>query len=492
MSWRRARVAADGTHHVSGGAPLYPQRFGQVLAYHEPGLAPVAADGEAWHIDEEGNAAYPQRFRQTFGFYEGRAAVEGEGGWHHIQTDGTALYLERYMWCGNYQLGRCTVRGNDGRYRHLGIDGKPVYAETWRYAGDFRDGVAVVQADDGRHTHIDERGSLVHGKWFLDLDVFHKGFARARDDFGWHHVDVTGQAAYARRFAMVEPFYNGQARVERFDGALEVIDSLGQVLLNLRLAPHSEPTEGRVLARTAWGRVQLVEAANGKPFVTKWTRGSNDREVEVLLELRGQPGVPALLGRKRCDMNDRLAISFCPGDVVGQPRHLRARPEAEAVRITLDLLDVCARAHDAGWVHTDIHPGNVLDGSPATLLDFACAVRATKDEPWRGEINWGVWEYVPPEQLCDYGELTPAADVYSAAALCLAMLCGAPPFRVEVQRHFDVGGWSAVREAFLGARESEPSWPVRPALLQVLLPALSLDPMARPTARHLAKELSNV
>jgi hypothetical protein len=39
--------------------------------------------------------------------------------------------------------------------------------------------------------------------------------ARARDTKGWHHVDASGKPAYARRFTAVEPFYNGQARVER-------------------------------------------------------------------------------------------------------------------------------------------------------------------------------------------------------------------------------------------------------------------------------------
>ena len=234
MSWRSARIVSDGTHHVVDGVPLYLQRFQHVLAFHEPGLAPVAAGGVAWHIDAAGHPAYSQRFRQTFGFYEGRAAVEGEGGWHHILTDGTAQYSERYEWCGNSQGGLCTVRRPDGRYCHLDANGRPAYAESWRYAGDYRDGIAVVQGDEGRHTHIDTAGNLLHGQWFLDLDVFHKGFARARDDFGWHHVDVAGQPVYARRFAMVEPFYNGQARVERLDGALEVIDELGQLIHELR------------------------------------------------------------------------------------------------------------------------------------------------------------------------------------------------------------------------------------------------------------------
>ena len=87
------------------------------------------------------------------------------------------------------------MRLPDGRYFHIDEDGTPAYSQRRRYAGDFKDGYAVVQRDDGRHSHIDPSGALVHGRWFLDLDVFHKNFARARDEQGWHHVDIHGTAA---------------------------------------------------------------------------------------------------------------------------------------------------------------------------------------------------------------------------------------------------------------------------------------------------------
>ncbi|XXX81387.1 methyltransferase [Sorangium sp. So ce134] len=222
------------------GEPLYAARFDEVLAFHAPGLSPVQSGSAAWHIDARGEPAYARRFQRTFGFYEGRAAVSSAEGWHHILPDGAELYAERYSWCGNYQDGRCVVRDSDGRYGHIDHAGNPVYAARWRYAGDYRDGIAVAQGEDGRSTHIDACGELVHGRWFLDLDVFHKGFARARDDQGWMHVDGRGQPAYAQRFAMVEPFYNGQARVERFDGSLEAIDEDGRMVTVLRAALRSE------------------------------------------------------------------------------------------------------------------------------------------------------------------------------------------------------------------------------------------------------------
>ena len=238
--WRQTRVAPEATHHLLDDRPLYDARFDEVLTFHAPGLAPVRSGDRAWHIDLHGEPAYARRFTRTFGFYHHRAAVIGRDGWHHVLADGSDLHPGRYHWCGNFQDARCTVRADDGRYHHIDLDGRPAYDRRWRYAGDYRAGIAVVQAENGLSSHIDHHGALLHGSWFLDLDVFHKGFARARDDDGWTHVDHRGQAVYPRRFAMVEPFYNGQARAERFDGGLEVIDERGATICPLRPARPSE------------------------------------------------------------------------------------------------------------------------------------------------------------------------------------------------------------------------------------------------------------
>ncbi|HEX8213258.1 MAG TPA: methyltransferase [Longimicrobium sp.] len=240
VDWRATRVAVEGTHHLCGGAPCYADRFDEVLPFHDPGLAPVRRQGVAWHITPGGAPAYAPRFLRTFGFYEARAAVVAAGGWHHVRVDGTPLYPERYAWCGNFQGERCTVREVGGRYFHLDPAGRPAYARRWRYAGDFRESAAVVQGDDGRSTHVDRDGNPLHDVWFLDLGVFHKGVAPARDRAGWTHVDRCGVPLYERRFAAAEPFYNGQARVERRDGALEVIDEAGRTAMELRAPFRSE------------------------------------------------------------------------------------------------------------------------------------------------------------------------------------------------------------------------------------------------------------
>ncbi len=240
MNWQDLWIAPGATHHLTPDGPAYAARFDEVLAFHAPGLAPVRRGDSAWHIRANGEAAYARRFIRTFGFYEALAAVIDHDGWHHIRPQGEDAYSTRYAWCGNFQQRRCSVRLMSGEYQHIKPDGTPAYAQRWRYAGDFRENVAVVQAENGRSTHIDHHGQFIHGQWFLDLDGYHKGFARARDAGGWLHVDNSGKAAYSRRFAMVEPFYNGQARVERHDGGLEIIDRDGLTLHSLRPASRDE------------------------------------------------------------------------------------------------------------------------------------------------------------------------------------------------------------------------------------------------------------
>ena len=232
----------------------------EVLKFHAPGLAPVLDGTGAYHITPDGHPAYGERYRRTFGFYECRAAVHSSEGWFHILPDGAPLYPERHAWCGNFQEGRCPARDGDGRYFHITAEGVAAYEGRYRYAGDFRDGLAVVQRDDGTHSHIDREGNLIHGRWFLDLDVFHKNHARARDSRGWHHVDLAGEPVYDRRFENVEPFYNGQARVQGFDGSLAVVGESGETVLELR-PPLRSPLEDLSADMVGYWRTQTIRAA---------------------------------------------------------------------------------------------------------------------------------------------------------------------------------------------------------------------------------------
>ena len=286
--WRDYRISADGTHHVSDERPAYATRFLEVLKFHVPGLAPVLDASGAYHITSDGLPAYDSRHFRTFGFYEARAAVHSADGWFHVLPDGSPLYPERYAWCGNFQESRCAVRLPDWGYFHIGEDGAPAYLERHRYAGDFKDGYAVVQRVDGRHSHIDRSGAPLHGRWFLDLDVFHKNFARARDERGWHHIDIHGQPLYRDRYKNVEPFYNGQARVEGADGSLSVIGETGETLVELR-GPLRSPLEELSGDMVGMWRTQAIRTAVELGVFESLP--ATAQEIEKSLELADSVGI---------------------------------------------------------------------------------------------------------------------------------------------------------------------------------------------------------
>ena len=234
ISLSEISVSRCETYHLKGENPLYGRTFLKVLKYHEPGFAPVLDEEGAYHIDLNGLSVYGDRFKRTFGFYNNKAAVEVLDGWFHIYTDGTAVYPEKYAWVGNFQEEICVVRDFQGFYFHIDKKGTPLYPNRYAYAGDFKDGIAVICDELKGHTHINREGRFIHSKYFHQLDVFHKGFARAKDDRGWGHINKTGDFIYKDRYLSIEPFYNGLAYAEDNNERLLLINEVGEIVKIIR------------------------------------------------------------------------------------------------------------------------------------------------------------------------------------------------------------------------------------------------------------------
>jgi hypothetical protein len=230
MGYNGTHISFDGTHHLKDGNSLYNKRFNAVQSFHDPGIAPVEDDTGCYYIDIKGNDLFGKRFLKAYGFYESIAAAADISGWYHINLEGNPVYGNRFEWVGNFQDGLCTVRDRNGAYYHIIPSGEPVYQSRFIYAGDYRYGIAVVFEHTGHAYHIFQDGTKVHENSFVDLDVFHKGFARAKDMHGWTHINMRGEAAYSERYDMVEPFYNGHARVMDKNGIFLIINERGEIV----------------------------------------------------------------------------------------------------------------------------------------------------------------------------------------------------------------------------------------------------------------------
>jgi serine/threonine-protein kinase len=109
-----------------------------------------------------------------------------------------------------------------------------------------------------------------------------------------------------------------------------------------------------------------------------------------------------------------------------------------SAEVTLDIIGQSARAlfaaHEAGIVHRDIKPGNLLVMADGTtkITDFgiATAVRAAQAHLTQTGMVMGTAMYVSPEQATG-GTVSSASDIYSLGVVAYECLAGRPPFTAE-------------------------------------------------------------
>lgn len=107
-------------------------------------------------------------------------------------------------------------------------------------------------------------------------------------------------------------------------------------------------------------------------------------------------------------------------------------PAPEAARIGRDIARGLHAAHQAGVVHRDLKPGNViLSGGAVKVIDFGLAREAKADrEITRAGDVVGSPHYMAPEQ-CTGRFVDARTDLYALGATLYHMLTGAPPFTGE-------------------------------------------------------------
>lgn len=101
--------------------------------------------------------------------------------------------------------------------------------------------------------------------------------------------------------------------------------------------------------------------------------------------------------------------------------------------VAISVADVLAAVHDAGVIHKDVNPGNLLwleDGT-VRLLDFGISVRASRDQAQAESLS-GTLPYISPEQTGRMNRFVDwRTDLYSVGATFYELLTGRPPFRSD-------------------------------------------------------------
>ncbi|MEU6939919.1 serine/threonine-protein kinase, partial [Streptomyces rubiginosohelvolus] len=229
------------------------------------------------------------------------------------------------------------------------------------------------------------------------------------------------------------------------------------------------------LARSAGGSLAAVKVIRAEHAADPGFRARFRREAEAAARITG-PWVVPVLGADTEAREPWLATAFVPGPSLAQVVTAGGPLPPVTVRaLGSRLAEALAAVHEAGLIHRDLKPGNVLlalDGP--RLIDFGIARHEGATALTATGAVIGTPGYLAPEQA-SAGPLGPPCDVFSLGCVLVYAATGRGPFG-------EGGGAGAL---FRTVHE-EPDLTGVPSHLTPLIAAcLAKDPAARPTASRL-------
>ena len=238
------------------------------------------------------------------------------------------------------------------------------------------------------------------------------------------------------------------------------------------------------LERTVALKIAHPELARDQDFVARFIS-----EARAAARL-SSPNVVAVFDQGSTGDLHYIAMEYVPGPTLRELLVARGvLSPREALDIIERVLGGLAVAHDAGIIHRDVKPENVLlgNGTMVKVADFGLARAAAGVGNTRTGLLIGTAAYLAPEQVS--GSVSdPRSDVYAAGVMLFEMLTGVQPHTGETPlavayKHVNevVPPPSTVNSELPGALD---------ALVAL---ATSRDPDLRPPdARHFLKAITEV
>ncbi|MCE0764115.1 hypothetical protein LWC35_14520 [Pseudonocardia kujensis] len=259
----------------------------------------------------------------------------------------------------------------------------------------------------------------------------------------------------------------------------------------LPLKALSTRVDSSVVAALAVHDVRLVVVRQAVAGMRVDTRGHDavsrlDNEYRMLTELRDVDGCPPVLAY------DAAAHILVTGDVGGQT--VESLPASDGFRALPPLARLLSGIHEAGIVHRDVSPRNVLvDGTSVHLVDFELAAHVDEQTPIAG----GTPGYLPSgagDRTVELGDDVHALGsclTYVALRCCPGRLPTGQGRRIGLLRR---AGQDAAADLVtrLSDEPTRPSAGKAAMILDAMLPILSdqaAAAWAAPTTREVPGEL---
>jgi eukaryotic-like serine/threonine-protein kinase len=238
------------------------------------------------------------------------------------------------------------------------------------------------------------------------------------------------------------------------------------------------------LERTVALKIARPELAHDQDFVRRFI--SEARSVARL----SSPNVVAVFDQGSTGDLHYIAMEYVPGPTLRDLLNARGRLNPrQALDIMERVLAGLAAAHEAGIIHRDVKPENVLlgNGTSVKVADFGLARAAAGVSHTKTGLLIGTAAYLAPEQVANNSS-DARSDVYAAGVMLFEMLTGVQPHTGESPL--------AVAYKHVNSVVPAPSSlvPELPAALDALVAlGTSRDPELRPPdARHYLKAITEV
>src|SRR4051794_31778247 len=213
------------------------------------------------------------------------------------------------------------------------------------------------------------------------------------------------------------------------------------------------------------------------------------REARTAAGLSSHPHVVTIYDVGEFDGKSFIVMELLRGGTVADKlRSGEDIPHRLALRWLEEAGSALDAAHEAGIVHRDVKPANMLlDGrGRLALADFGIARLGLEDQITQTGQVLGTAAYISPEQAMGQPS-TPASDRYALAVVAYELLTGVKPFRAE---NFAAQARAHVEDDPPPASEQDIDLP--PAVDRVLERGMAKEPEDRwATAGEMVKALDD-